>query len=124
MTAGRKKAILYLVLTLILGILIGAMVPGFFGRFRRNERTRDRTGGGLTHIIYRVVKPDSSQSAKIRPILDQTSARIDILQNGCNQEVKNLMDSLRTQLQPMLKAEQLTKLEEFLNKGKERWKGR
>ena len=124
MTPGRKKAILYLILTLILGILLGSLVPGFFGRFRKSDRAHDRRRGGLTHLIYRVVRPDSSQAAKIKPMIDQTSGRIDELQNGCNHEVNNLMDSLRIQLQPILSAEQLTKLEGFLNKGKEHWKGR
>ena len=125
MTNERKKAVLYLVLTLVFGILIGALIPGFFGRFHEGGgRMRDQRGGGLTHIISRVVKPDSVQATRIKPIIAQTASRIEGLQNGCNQEVKNVMDSLRLQLQPLLTTAQLNKLDEFLTKGKDRWKGR
>ena len=89
MTNERKKAVLYLVLTLVFGILIGALIPGFFGRFHEGGRMRDQRGGGLTHIISRVVKPDSVQATRIKPIIAQTASRIEGLQNGCNQEVKN-----------------------------------
>ena len=125
MTNERKKAVLYLVITLVLGILIGTLVPGFFGRFRdRGGRMRDQRGGGLTHIISRVVKPDSAQAARIKPIVAQTASRIEVLQIGCNQEVKSVMDSLRLQLQPILTKNQLNEFDEFLTKGKDRWKGR
>ena len=125
MTAERKKAVLYLSLALIIGILIGALVPGFFGRFRDRGRQSQRgQGGGLVHILYQIVKPDSIQLAKIKPLIEQTSVRIDYLQNGCNQEVRSMMDSLRLGLQPLLTADQLGQLDNFLSKGKERWKRR
>ena len=125
MTAERKKAVMYLSLAFITGILIGALVPGFFGRFRdRSGQFHEGPQGGLVHILYRVFKPDSIQSAKIRPIIEQTSDHIDVLQNGCNQEVKSVMDSLRLGLQPLLTADQLGQLDNFLSKGKEHWKRR
>ena len=120
MTQDRKKAILYLSATLILGILIGVLVPAFFGRFR--ERNRQPRGGDLAGIIQKVIKPDSVQSGKIRPIIEQTSTHIDVLQNGCNREMDSILYSLRTQLQPFLTTDQLSQLNNFFSKSRGRGK--
>jgi|SRR6267378_1910909 len=120
MTQDRKKAILYLSSTLIIGILIGVLVPAFFGRFR--ERRGQPRGSDLAGIIQKVIKPDSVQSNKIRPIIEQASTHIDVLQNGCNQGMDSIMYSLRTQLQPFLTTDQLGHLNNFLSKGRGRGK--
>lgn len=122
MTSERKKALLYLSMTFLVGILIGGAVIGFLGHIRDRGGRHERKG--LTHVIGRVVRPNESQTAKIDPIIKQTEARLDTLQKNCNQEVKTVMDSLRIQLKPILTAEQLEELEEFISRGKDRWKGR
>jgi hypothetical protein len=122
MTQDRKRAILYLSATLIIGILIGVLVPAFFGRFR--ERRGQPRGSDLAGIIQKVIKPDSVQSGKIRPIIQQTSTHIDVLQNGCNREMDSIMYSLRTQLQPFLRPDQFDQLNNFLSKGRRGGKGK
>lgn len=122
MTSERTKAVLFMVLTFIVGIVIGVFIPGIVmrGRFSDNNRNdgpdmrnmpppQDR----FERMLYRIVDPDSLQVEKIKPLARQTSARIDTIQSNANKQIKGVIDSLKTNLQPILKAEQLKKLEDF-----------
>ena len=85
MTSERRKSILILVATLVVGILIGLLVPGFFHKYRGgNERARSGRDHGPDHkrewfagTIYRVVKPDSAQAKQIKPIAEWASQQIE-----------------------------------------------
>ena len=129
MTTERKKAALFLVLTFILGILIGALVPGFFGRMRREgrgnrmEQHGDRGEGrkmGFQKMIYRVTQADSTQRKQIQPILDEASEKIDGLEKESNSRMTGIMDSIKVKLKPILNEEQNKKLEEFSLKSRHR----
>jgi hypothetical protein len=121
MTKERRRALIYLALTFVVGLALGALIPGFLGRFHHREKmARPQKGGehGLSAMIFRVVKPDSVQAAKMRPLIHETGEKIHALQRDCNGEVKSMMDSLRTKLNPMLNSEQHDKLEKFFDKGR------
>jgi hypothetical protein len=134
MTADRKKALLFLALTLVIGILIGALVPGFFGRMRREgsrERGRQeqREGrperrAGFQKMIYKVTGADSAQIKVMQPVLDETSAKIEVLEKASNQRMMGIMDTMKIKLQPLLKEDQMKKLEEFSQKARARRRGR
>jgi hypothetical protein len=131
MTADRKKAVLFLSLTLILGILIGSMLPGAIGRMRYRSGTHERSSNRMdqgrhnrfTGMIIRVVKPDSDQIKLIRPITEATAARVQELEKISNEKMSQLMDSMRLQLQPILNPEQIKRLDDFDKKSKSRWHG-
>ena len=129
MTTERKKAALFLVLTFILGILIGALVPGFFGHMRREgkgnrmEQRGDRGEGrkmGFQKMIYRVTQADSTQRNQIQPILDEASEKIEGLEKESNSRMTDIMDSIKVKLKPILTEEQNKKLEEFSMKSRHR----
>lgn len=131
MTTDRKKAVLFLSLTLILGILIGSMIPGAVGRMRYRNNAHDRGGREdqgrhhrFTGMIIRVVKPDSEQIKLIRPITEATASRVQELEKISNERMEQLMDSMRIQLQPILKEEQMKRLDDFGKKARSRWHGR
>lgn len=140
MTADKKKAALYLSITLIIGILIGSLIPAFYGRFRHREGKDMRDGremrGGkdnkqfgnkqewLTKTIIRIVKPDSLQVKEIRPLTSQAAAQIGELEKGSNERMSAIMDSLNTKLRPILNDEQNKRLDEFSSKARQRWKKR
>lgn len=134
MTTDRKRAVFFLSLTLIIGILIGSLVPGFIGRFR--HRDSNMRGGKdnkekemvnkhdrFTHMILRVVKADSAQAKLIKPLIEETAASIEELEKGSNQQMATIMDSLKVKLQPILTPEQLQKLNDFEAKAKNHWRG-
>ncbi len=140
MTTDRKKAILYLSITLIIGIFIGSLIPAFYGRFRHREWKDTRDGkemhGGkdnkqfgnkqewLTKTIIKVVQPDSAQAKEIRPLTAQAAAELGELEKGSNERMSAIMDSLKLKLRPILTEEQNKNLEEFSSKARQRLKKR
>jgi|SRR6185295_1191302 len=131
MTTERKKAALFLSITLIIGILIGALVPSFYGRMRRGDsgHGRGQRGPGserrigFERTIYRIVEADSSQKKKIQPILDATAIKIELLEKASTERMIGIMDSMKMAMKPVLSEEQMKKFEEFSQKGRARKRG-
>ena len=134
MTSERKKAVLFLSITLIVGILIGSLVPAFFGRMRREnwkERGKvERRDGkrpdrrvGFEKMIYRVIKADSDQVKQIRPILNETATKIEALEKGSNDRMIEIVDSMNVKLKTILTEEQAKNLEEFHQKMRAKKRG-
>ena len=140
MTTDRKKAILYLSITLIIGIFIGSLIPAFYGRFRHRDGQEIRHGREmhdgadnknprskqewLTKTIIRIVQPDSAQAKEIRPLTAQAAAELGELEKGSNERMSAIMDSLKLKLRPILNEEQNRNLEEFSSKARQRLKKR
>ncbi len=128
MTSERRKSILILAMTLVVGILIGLLVPGFIhkwenrGRFDNKEReqnpNRKREFAGL---MNRVLQPDSVQAKQMQPILAWAAIQIDSVGSQANQRMGSIFDSLKIQLKPILTAEQQERLIQFDKNAKERW---
>ena len=129
MTTERKKAALFLSLTLIVGILIGALVPSFYGRMRRDNSNRGRGQSGserrigFERMIYRIIEADSSQKEKIQPIFDATSVKIEALEKNSSERMIGIMDSMKLAMKPVLREEQMNKFEEFSKKARARRRG-
>lgn len=134
MNSERKKAVLTLAGTLIIGIFLGLLVPGLFHKVReRGGNHRGRADGGresenkkewFTGTIYRILQPDSIQAKKIKPITEWASHQIDSLEASSNRGLANVLDSVKKQLQPIITEEQFRRLDEFDNRAKGRWRGR
>jgi hypothetical protein len=128
MTSERQKALLIMAVTLVIGIIIGSLATGMFARQFYHGRGGHRTDGreisegrrgNLVDRIYKTVKADSGQRLLMKPIIDQTMARIDNLQARSRAEARVVLDSLKIKLRPILRTEQVGQLEEFLSfKGK------
>jgi hypothetical protein len=126
MTTERKRALLLIGVTFIVGVIIGALATGmfarqfYFGRGRSEERKmREGRHGTLTDRIFKTVEADSSQKRLMKPIIDQTMMRIDNLEEASHKDAHIQLDSLKVKLRPILSAEQMDKLEAFLSfKGK------
>ncbi|HCW07878.1 MAG TPA: hypothetical protein DGG95_11010 [Cytophagales bacterium] len=124
MTAERKKAVLVLIATFIIGILIGALATGMFARkyyhgrdgFRmgRNE-IKDERRGRLANKIYKVVKADSATIRLMKPIVDETVAHLDQVEEQSHKNAHDQLDSLKIKLRPILNEEQMERLEKFLS---------
>ena len=132
MTSERRKSILILCATLIVGVLIGLLVPGFFhkyqggrqhGRGGRDMKGNERKKEWFAGTIYRVVKPDSVQAKQIKPIADWASQQIEAIEVSSNSQMSAVLDSVRVQLKPILTGEQQQRLVDFHNKANGRWKG-
>jgi hypothetical protein len=127
-TSERKKAIIVITATLIVGVLIGVLGTGILARYhyRGNRNYSDKqhreSRDGFAERIYRISQADSLQLRQMQPIVNQALKSIDMLQQKTDNEVKELLDSMIFNLKPILKADQLSRLE-VLSKNKSEYSG-
>lgn len=125
MTSERKKALLLMSATFIIGIMIGMLITGMMAR--RYYRDRNGMLGGKIELnhgrrgnfvgkILHVVDADSAQARQIKPIVEATMHEIDRLQEQGDRDARMAMDSMKVKLASVLRAEQLEKLEKFISK--------
>jgi hypothetical protein len=124
MTSDRKKALLMMVATFVIGIVIGALITGLFarefyhergGRRERGEKHEGRRGT-LTEKIFKVVKADENQKKLMKPIIDKTISDLDEIEDKSNQDAYAQLDSLNIKLRPILSPGQSEELNHFLTK--------
>ena len=132
MTSERKKTILILIGVLILGFLSGFLVHGFVFRQQRSHQ-QERSGQAqmrehkkdwFVGTIHRIVRPDSAQAKQIKPITTRAAAQIDSVERYSNQQLADILDSVKVQLEPILTPEQLQRLNDFDSRAKGHWRGR
>jgi len=132
MTSERRKSIIILAMTLLAGILIGLLVPGFFHKWDKRGKYGDRGHNQqdmrnkrewFIGTINKIVEPDSLQAEKIQPITSWASIQIDSVESIANQNMSAILDSVKNQLKPILTAEQQKRLDHFDANAKEKWGG-
>ncbi len=107
-------------------VLIGASGSVFAqrGDSYRNGKGRDHGDGkyasarhdskkSFSNKIYRITEADSLQEIKMKPIVDRASKRLESLQMSYQKQEKRVMDSLSIQLKPILKEDQMKRLDDF-----------
>ncbi len=131
MTLERKKAILVLVGTLLVGIAIGALSTGMLARHHYRGPQKQYRGSypgnrnAFADKIFHVTGADSAQAKQMRPVIEKTMIQIDSLENSSRKEAKVLLDSMKTSFKSILKPEQMEKLNAFTAKmGHTRHRGR
>jgi hypothetical protein len=72
----------------------------------------------LSDKIYRITEADSLQKIKMKPLVDKAAKRMESLRASYQKQETKTLDSLRAQLKPILKEEQLKKLEGYGNHSK------
>jgi hypothetical protein len=125
MTPERKRALLMIGATLIIGILIGALGMGLWSK-------QSRRGGkssaawrqeGKEVFMQRILKEanaDSLQAKQMKPLMLETMASIDSLQKQTDKNVHAVVDSFEEKLKPILREDQLKKLQEFHRRGRKK----
>ena len=122
MTPERKRALLMIGATLIIGILIGALGMGLLGKQSRRGGKSSATWRqeGKEVFMQRILKEanaDSLQAKQMRPLMMETMASIDSLQRKTDKEVHAVLSSFEERLKPILREDQLKKLQEFHRRG-------
>jgi len=124
MTPERKRALITILATLVIGILIGALGVGLWSK--QNQRSRSssnwRKDGKEAFVkkIFTVVEADSALAKQLRPLINETIAQIDSLQKQTDREVSKVVDSLEVKLQPILTEKQMHQLKEFHRRTRQR----
>jgi hypothetical protein len=108
----RTKSIALLVATLLLGVVVGALLNAWWAHERFERIRRLRTPGGFEQIVTRTVQPTSpKQRQEIEAVVGRTAQRLDSLRTRHWREVRRLVDTMRTDLEPVLTEEQLSALD-------------
>jgi hypothetical protein len=125
MTSERKRALITIMATLIIGILIGALGVGLWNK--QQGRSGKPSNGGRQHgkeafvkKVLSVIEADSSQVKQLRPLINETVAQIDSLQKRTDREMKKVIDSFEAKAQPILTEKQMIQLKEFHQRGREK----
>jgi hypothetical protein len=105
------KTILVILITLIIGMIIGALVTGAFARYRVRRFMSMREPGHLVTRIERIIGPDESQREAVREILRKHSEQFLEIHAQFEGEMLALRDSLKKDLDPLLTDEQKARLE-------------
>jgi hypothetical protein len=124
MTSERKRALLIIVSTFLIGALIGALTMALMNRHRGGGRQRGSIGwhdGGREAFIKKigdVVEADSNQARQMRPYILQTIQQIDSLQSHSTRQVHAVVDSFEMKVKPFLTQEQMEDLHRFHQRGR------
>ena len=122
MTTERKRAIITISATLIIGIAIGTLASGLWTRKHYTERIsrgRAEMRRGFERKLFEAVDADQQQIKAIQPIMKATMAQVDSLQSKTDGEVRLLLDCLDLKMKSVLREDQYVKFKNFVSKGRD-----
>ncbi len=110
--SAKWKISLYLVVTLIIGIVIGAMLNRALVQKRIKSIFKTEIGSSLVRDAERVLAPMSpEQQILIREIVDKHAQQLSEIHERFGNEIQAAFKSLREEINPLLTAEQKRQLE-------------
>lgn len=80
------------------------------------HRTEISTKRNLSDKIFKLTQADSVQKAKMKPVVEHASKRLETLRLSYQQQEKRVLDSLKLQVKPYLKEDQLKRLSDWNEK--------
>ena len=105
----RTKGALILFSTLLIGVLLGALLSGWFVRDRLRPIPHPRH---FVRSTERLIAPqDEEQRQAVRAVLRRYAAKLRALDAKHREALKEQMDASRTELAPLLSEEQLRRLD-------------
>lgn len=121
----QVKSSIIIIVTLIIGVLLGAMVSGPLLHSRMDRRLHGmRTAHGLADRFEDIVQPDESQRDTVRAILAVHSRQVHEIMSRSHAELSEAMDSLQNELAPVLTEDQKDRLNSHLENLPDRKPGR
>lgn len=110
----ETRTAVILLTTLLLGVLLGAVAGGAVASVRREHIEGMRRPGGFVEHMEEVIRPrDAAQRAAIRPVIEATAARNQLIIRAAHQQLRAELDSMRARLAPGLDANQRMRLDNF-----------
>ena len=106
---GRTKGALILFSTLLIGVLIGILLSGWFVRDRLRPIPHSRH---FVRSTERLIAPqDEEQRQAVRAVLRRHAAALRELNAKHREALKEQLDASRAELAPLLSEEQLRRLD-------------
>jgi hypothetical protein len=109
----KSKSVIALIITLVLGVLIGTLLVGPLIARRHFDRVDAmRTREGFAQRMERIIEPDASQAVQVRQILTKYATQFDGIFSEHRLMMDALADSMRQELGPILTDAQRQRLED------------
>ena len=110
----RVKTTIVIIITLIFGIVLGAMLNRTF-MHQRIKRAFDAVNPNrFTMILERAIDPTAEQKKQIREILQKHAKNVAELRNNLTDGMQTSMQSLQKELESVLTPEQKERLEKMV----------
>lgn len=110
----KVKTAFIIIITLALGIVIGAMLNRALLQNRIRRAFSMQRPGFFVPIYENIIDPDSNQSKLIREILDKHARRMSEVRESYRKEMQSAFESMRKEMDPILTREQKKRLENRL----------
>lgn len=107
----KGKAIIIIIITLILGFVIGMLTSAQL-RHKRMRSVRIYSERYYTGHMYKIIEPSEEQREVLDEIINQFAEKNRELQIEFRKEFGEIMDELWNETKPFLTKEQIEKLEE------------
>ena len=113
----KSKSILALLGTLLIGMVLGALISNNFikKKIDRFKNPKYQAAGMKKHF-HRMTDATELQKVKIDSIIDLKSSELRALMENREMEKKQLMEETVESLKPFLEPEQITKLENHIER--------
>lgn len=106
----KAKTTLIIIITLAIGIVIGAMLNRALSQNRIRRILSRRNPPMFISFYERIIEPDDSQRELIRKILDKYAKRFSEIRTNFGEELESSIESMRAELDPILTPEQKERL--------------
>ncbi len=110
----KVKIALIIIVTLVIGIVLGAMLNRAFLRHRIQRAFADRNPVGMVSFIERNIRPTEEQREQIRVILEKHRKNSADMREKFMKEMQAEFESLEAELDPILTPEQKNRLKRRL----------
>jgi hypothetical protein len=120
----RTKSVLLLVVTLLLGIVLGGVLTGWWVQNRADRVRALRTPSGFVERVVERVEPTSAaQRDSVEVIARRAARQLERLRRSHRQQTMTVLDSMRVELRTVLSEEQINTLDRRLQR-RHRGRGR
>ncbi len=108
----KVKIALIIVMTLVIGIVLGALFNRAFLRYRIKRAFHDRNPVGMVAFMEEAIQPTPEQKVLIREILEKHRKKTQEIRDEFMLEMREAFESLEAELDPILTPEQKKRLQE------------
>lgn len=114
----KTKTFLVIVLTLVVGIIIGALANRALLQNRVRRVFSMRSPNVFTQSYLESIKPDAEQNKQIKEILERNGQLLDEIRAKSREDLETVMAAMMSELESVLSPEQLKRLEDRSSRGR------
>ncbi len=113
----RRKSLLLLVTTLVLGVLLGASGTSVLQNRRAAQLRMAREIGGMMRMVEGVIRvEDEVQRSQIRAVVEDSEDRFRDARRTCGHLFQTQRDTMVASLRTVLTSEQQAELDDWVNR--------